>query len=65
MNIKKIKYDLVSLSNDLTADEKYHNWIKEHIHIIPNKINFDKDNVYYDLHSNTKDYLKSFIYINI
>ena len=63
---KKVKNDLVSLTDELTADEKYHNWIKEHkIHIVPNKITFDKDNIYYDLHSNTKDYLKSFIYINI
>ena len=63
---KKVKDDLVSLRNDLNADEKYHNWIEEHkIHIVPNKTNFDKDNIYYDLHSNTKDYLKSFIYINI
>ena len=63
---KKVKDDLVSLSHDLTADEKYHNWIKEHKkHIVPNKSNFDKDSIYYDLYSNTKDYLKSFIYINI
>jgi len=63
---KKVKDDLVSLTNDLKADEKYHNWIKEHkIYIIPNKTNFDKDSIYYDLKSNTKDYLKSFIYINI
>ena len=63
---KKVKDDIVSLTNDLNADEKYHSWIKEHKkHIIPNKPNFDKDSIYYDLHSNTKDYLKSFIYINI
>jgi len=63
---KKVKDDLVSLTNDLNADEKYHSWIKEHKkHIVPNKPNFDKDSIYYDLHSNTKDYLKSFIYINI
>ena len=63
---KKIKDDLVSLTNELNADEKYHNWIKEHKkHIVPNKHVFDKDSIYYDLHSNTKDYLKSFIYINI
>jgi hypothetical protein len=66
IEFKKIKNDLVSLSNDLTSNEKYHNWIKEHkIYIVPNKTNFDKDSIYYDLHSNTKDYLKSFIYINI
>lgn len=63
---KKVKDDLISLTNDLNADEKYHNWIKEHKkHIVPNKHNFDKDSMYYDLHSNTKDYLNSFIYINI
>jgi hypothetical protein len=63
---KKVKDDLVSLTNDLKADEKYHSWIKEHKkHIVPNKSTFDKNSIYYDLHSNTKDYLKSFIYINI
>ena len=63
---KKVKDDLVSLTDELKADEKYHSWIKEHKkHIVPNKPNFDKDSIYYDLHSNTKDYLKSFIYINI
>jgi hypothetical protein len=63
---KKVKDDLVSLTNDLKADEKYHSWIKEHKkHIIPNKPTFDKNSIYYDLYSNTKDYLKSFIYINI
>ena len=42
---KKVKDDLVSLTDELTADEKYHNWIEEHkIHIVPNKTNFDKDN---------------------
>ena len=63
---KKVKDDLVSLTDELKADEKYHSWIKEHKkHIVPIKPIFDKDSIYYDLHSNTKDYLKSFIYINI
>jgi len=63
---KKVKDDLISLTDELKADEKYHSWIKEHKkHIVPNKPVFDKDSMYYDLHSNTKDYLKSFIYINI
>lgn len=31
---KKVKDDLVSLSLDLTADEKYHNWVKEHKYIL-------------------------------
>jgi len=63
---KKVKDDLVSLTDKLTSNEKYHNWIKEHKkYVIPNKTNFDKDSIYYDIHSNTKDYLKSFMYINI
>lgn len=66
LEFKKIKSDIVSLSIDLTADPKYHEWITEQRkHIVPKKETFDKDSVYYDIHSNTQDYLKAFIYINL
>jgi len=61
--IKKVKDDLLSF-NDFTSDEKYHNWIKmTKINIIPNKNKFDKDNIIYDMKSNSQDYIKSLIYI--
>jgi hypothetical protein len=63
--LNKVKYDLISLSNDFKSDNKYHDWIKEQRkYILPNKKTFDKDSIHYDLCSNTQDYLKPFIYIN-
>jgi len=60
----KIKNDLISCNNEFTSNIKYHEWIIENKkHIIPNKKTFDKNNILYDIKSNTQDYLKSFIYI--
>lgn len=59
-----IKNDLMNIDKKLTAKNKYHKWIKEQRKIIfANKKKFDKDNIYYDLKSNTLDYLKPLIYI--
>ena len=61
----KVKYDLLSLSNDFQSDVKYHDWIKEQrMFVLPNKTTFDMDSVRYDLCSKTQDYLKPYIYIN-
>lgn len=61
----KVKYDLLSLSNNFQSDVKYHDWIKEQRKfVLPNKATFDKDSIHYDLCSNTQDYLKPYIYIN-
>lgn len=58
-----IKQDLVTF-DEFKSDTKYHTWINKHRKfIIPDKKEFDKDSIYYDLHSNTQDYLKAFIYI--
>ena len=63
--LNKVKYDLLSLSKDFKSDVKYHEWIVEQRkYILPNKTNFDKDSIHYDLCSNTQDYLKPYIYIN-
>ena len=61
----RVKYDLLSLSNEFKSDNKYHAWIKEQRkYVLPNKKSFDKDSIHYDLCSNTQDYLKGYIYIN-
>ena len=61
--LKKIKTDLISFG-DFISDKKHHKWIEEQRkHIIPNKNSFDKNNILYDIKSNTQDYLKSFIYL--
>jgi hypothetical protein len=60
---KKVKNDLISF-NELTADEKYKNWIiEERKKLYPNKTKFDKDLINYDLKSNTQDYLQSMFYL--
>jgi hypothetical protein len=61
---RNIKNDLLSLSTEYKSYQKYHNWITEQKkYIIPNKTKYDKDNILYDIKSNTIDYLKCFVYI--
>ena len=63
--IGKVKKDLMHFS-DLTSDEKYHKWIiEERIKLYPNKTRFDNDNIYYDLKSNTQEFLYSMFHISI
>jgi hypothetical protein len=63
--IGKVKKDLMHFG-DLTSDEKYHKWIiQERINLYPNKTKFDNDNIYYDLKSNTQDFLYSMFHISI
>lgn len=51
---------------DLTSDEKYHKWIiEERVKLYPNKQRFENDNIYYDLKSNTQDFLYSMFHISI
>ena len=63
--IRKVKNDLINF-REFKSDEKYHSWITEHKKILfGNKTSFDENNIYYDIKSNTKDYLKSMFYILI
>jgi hypothetical protein len=63
--IGKVKKDLMHFG-DLTSDEKYHKLvIQERIKLYPNKTRFDNDNIYYDLKSNTQDFLHSMFHISI
>ena len=61
---RNIKYDLLSTSTEYKSLKTYHKWITEQRKfIIPNKTKYDKDNISYDIKSNTIDYLKCFVYI--
>lgn len=63
--IRLVKNDLIGLE-ELKSDKKYHKWIKKHKKFIqPDKTEFDKNSIPYDLKSNTQDYLKPFMYIGI
>lgn len=60
---KKVKNDLITFG-ELTSDIKYHDWIKsEKLKLFPKKTKFDEDSIYYDLKSNTQDYLISMFHI--
>lgn len=63
--LRKIKNDLLNIeNNEYKSKSFYHQWIKEnHKLVIPNKKNFKKDNLYYDLQCNPQDYLSCMIYI--
>ena len=62
--ISKVKKYLINFS-DFTSDMIYHEWIREQKNkLFPNKKTFDKDNIHYDLKSNTQDYLVSMFYIS-
>jgi transposase len=60
--LRKIKLDVLDISNDYKSDEKYHSWIKEiKAYITPNKDKYQKDNLYYDLQCTPQDYLPCMI----
>jgi len=61
---RNVKNDLLSTSSEYKSLKTYHKWIIEQKKfIIPNKTKYDKDNILYDIKSNTIDYLKCFVYI--
>ena len=61
--INKVKKDLI-LFGDFTSDIKYHNWIREQkIKIFPNKTEFQENNIYYELKSNTQYFIYGMFHI--
>lgn len=61
--INLVKKDLTTLE-ELKSDKKYHKWIIEQRKVIyGNKINFEENNIIYDLKKNPQSYLKSMFYI--
>lgn len=60
----KVKNDL-TIFEEPKSNTKYHLWIKEQRKLLyPNKTGFDNDNIYYDIKTNTQDYLISMFYIS-
>jgi hypothetical protein len=60
--LRKLKLDILNVSNDYKSDEIYHSWIKEvRVYITPNKEKYQKDNLYYDLQCTPQDYLPCMI----
>ena len=61
--INKVKKDLITFGN-FTSDVKYHEWIKnEKLKIFPNKIQFEENNIYYEVKSNTQYFLYGMFYV--
>ena len=61
--INKVKKDLITFG-DLTSDIKYRNWIREQkIKIFPNKTEFEENNIYYELKSNTQYFIYGMFHI--
>ena len=61
--INKVKKDLITFG-DLTSDIKYRNWIREQkIKIFPNKTEFQENNIYYELKSNTQYFIYGMFHI--
>jgi hypothetical protein len=60
--LRKIKTDILELTNEYKSDKKYHNWINNiKKTITPNKDKYQKDSLYYDLQCNPQDYLTCMI----
>ncbi len=60
--LRKIKNDILDLSNNYTSDKKYHTSIINIKKIItPTKTKYQKDSIYYDLQCNPQDYLQCMI----
>jgi len=63
--INKVKKDLITFG-EFTSDDKYHNWIREQkIKIFPNKTEFEENNIYYELKSNTQYFIYGMFHICI
>jgi hypothetical protein len=61
--INKVKKDLITFG-DFASDIKYHNWIKEQkIKLFPNKTQFEENNIYYELKSNTQYFIFGMFHI--
>lgn len=62
--LRKIKNDILDISNNFKSPKKNHKWIKvTKPNIIPNKSKYQKDSLYYDLQCKPQDYLGCMIYM--
>lgn len=61
---REIKNDLMSFDKKLISKKEYHDWVLDQRNkIYGAKKSFDKNNIYYDIKSNTNEYVKPLIYI--
>jgi hypothetical protein len=63
--LRKIKNDLLNVVNtNYTSKSHYHNWVTEQKqNILPNKTNYEKDSIYYDLKCSPIDYFPCMIFM--
>jgi hypothetical protein len=63
--LRKIKNDLLNVVNtNYTSKSYYHNWVTEQKqNILPNKTNYEKDSIYYDLKCSPIDYFPCMIFM--
>ena len=63
--LRKIKNDLLNVVNiKYTSKSYYHNWVTEQKqNILPNKTNYEKDSIYYDLKCSPIDYFPCMIFM--
>lgn len=61
--LRKIKNDILNISDENYKSKSiYHKWIKEvKKQILPNKIKYQKDNLYYDIQCSPQEYLPCMI----
>lgn len=56
--LRKVKSDILSISNDFKSDESYHKWVlNTKMKITPYKKKYAKDSIHYDLACCPQDYL--------
>ena len=63
--LRKIKNDLLNVENkEYKSESSYHSWIKNNKNILlPDKKDFKKDNLYYDIQCSPQDYLPSMLFM--
>jgi len=60
--LRKIKIDILETTNKYKSEKKYHKWIRKiKKTITPNKKEYQKDSLYYDLQCSPQDYLPCMI----
>ena len=61
--MNKVKKDLITFGV-FTSDIKYHSWIKEQkLKLFPNKTEFEENNIYYEMKSNTQYFIYGMFHI--
>lgn len=65
--VRKLKDDVFNIEKckRYSSSSEWHEWLDKYKpSLIPNKSKFDKDSVFYDIHSNTIDYLPHMMLLN-